>query len=108
MSHTPKSQSNILHIWVFSRNASSFCDTQRGTVLVLLTTEASKTTIRLLAIDEADSISELQEYDVAVSGEVCFAVSCASCSALILRQAIVSASCSDSGILSILRRLLLP
>lgn len=75
---------------------------------MLLATEASKTTIRLLAIDEADSISELQEYDVAVSGEVCFAVSCASCSALILRQAIVSASCSDSGILSILRRLLLP
>ncbi|KAF9478651.1 hypothetical protein BDN70DRAFT_879661 [Pholiota conissans] len=85
-STTPHKHSNVIHASSFPASTARFANSTAGAVLVLCQAGTSKTMVlRILAIDEADSISELQEHEVAVD-----------------HQKIASVSCSNTGILSVL------
>ncbi|KAF8883188.1 hypothetical protein CPB84DRAFT_193080 [Gymnopilus junonius] len=80
------SASAVIHASFFSACTSSFSSLQQGGVLVVVSSGPSKSThLRILAIDEADSISLKQENQISVDSEK-----------------ISSVSCSRTGVLSIL------
>ncbi|KAF9528037.1 hypothetical protein CPB83DRAFT_907189 [Crepidotus variabilis] len=83
----PKSaDAELVDVWVFPRENAKFGDNQRGALVVLLLSEVSSfIKLRILVIDEVNSISQLQEHDLLISA-----------------KDVASTTCSNAGILSIL------
>ncbi|KAF8165883.1 hypothetical protein B0H34DRAFT_254615 [Crassisporium funariophilum] len=84
---TPSSSrlASVMHAFILPSSSCSFVSAERGAVLAVVSSESSKKTyLKILAIDEADSISEYQTYDIPIE-----------------RERIASASCSPSGTFSI-------
>ncbi|KDR84273.1 hypothetical protein GALMADRAFT_133615 [Galerina marginata CBS 339.88] len=78
-------KSHVIHASMFPAS-TSFLAQPKGAIIVTASSGSSKTThLRILAIDEADSISQIQECEIPVDSEQ-----------------IASVSCSPIGILSIL------
>ena len=70
--HTQKSpDTGVLASWLFPRSVLNLGDSQKGGILVLIVSGVTDTThLRILAIDEADSISQLREQTIGLSSEV--------------------------------------
>ena len=65
-----KSSSNT-QTWLFSAGTASFSKAKSGVILVTFPSRTSKTIhLRILAIDEADSISEEHEWEIPIDAEV--------------------------------------
>ncbi|KAH9482205.1 hypothetical protein JR316_0004300 [Psilocybe cubensis] len=78
--------SNVIHATVLPASTSPFGRGLNGSILVVASAGSSKNThLRILAIDEADSISQEQEHELSIDSE-----------------SIVNLSCSETGILSVL------
>lgn len=64
--------SNILSAYIFAAQTASFASGEEGAILVLCQAGKSKTThLRILSIDEADSILQKHEWDLPVDSKVC-------------------------------------
>ena len=70
--HTQKSPDlGVLSSWLFPRSMLNVGDSQKGAILILVVSGATDTThLRILAINEADSISQLREQNIGLSSEV--------------------------------------
>lgn len=73
------SPSTVSHASMFPASTSPLSSGQNTAILVMVASGSSKTThLRILAIDETDSISLKQESEISVDSEVClffFAIS---------------------------------
>ena len=71
-SSMPSSKSSTnMHAWLFSARTASLSRAKSGGTLVTLSSGISKTIhLRILAIDEADSISEEHEWEIPIDAEV--------------------------------------
>jgi gephyrin len=71
-SSMPSSNSSTnTHAWLFSASTASLSRANSGATLVALSSGTSKTIhLRILAIDEADSISEEHEWEIPIDAEV--------------------------------------
>ena len=73
--------------------------------MIVIYSGTANTHLRILAIDEADSISQFKDEDIELPVEVISRCSAFYCNLLIKHQKIISASCNPSGYLSILSKL---
>lgn len=70
-SSTPSKHSNVIHVSSFPASTTKISSSSHGEILVLCQAGTSKTTfLRILSIDETDSISEQQEHEVPVDHQV--------------------------------------
>ena len=71
-SSMPSSKSSTnTHAWLFAASTASLSRANSGATLVTLSSRTSKTIhLRILAIDEADSISEEHEWEIPIGAEV--------------------------------------
>ena len=70
-SSMPSSKSSTnTHAWLFSARTASLSRANSGATLVTLSSASKTIHLRILAIDEADSISEEHEWEIPMDAEV--------------------------------------
>ena len=70
-SSMPSSKSSTnTHAWLFSARTASLSRANSGATLVTLSSASKTIHLRILAIDEADSISEEHEWEIPIDAEV--------------------------------------
>lgn len=71
----PGNASSVFGAYIFSAHFAAFSSGDEGAVLVLCQAGKSKTThLRILAIDEADSILQRHEWELPVDSKVCLII----------------------------------